>query len=167
MPTQCFAEPLIAATGADPALAPLSATYMRIRALAAPAVLTIMVLQSGLLAQQDSTSPALVTVGSVLLSVLGNLVAVAWLGMGLTGAAATTVLTQLAGAGALLLVSRRAGALTPRLAVPSLGELAAFGSTMGPLGITYVCKVRPSNRSRVPGCREGASRGAGHYVGTH
>lgn len=51
---QAAADHLIAGTGADPALVPLAAAYMRIRALAQPAVLLTMVLQSGLLAEQVS-----------------------------------------------------------------------------------------------------------------
>lgn len=49
---QVAADQLIAGTGADAALVPLAASYMRIRALAQPAVLLTMVCQGGLLAQQ-------------------------------------------------------------------------------------------------------------------
>lgn len=48
------AEQLIAGTGADPTLVPLAASYMRIRALAQPAVLVTMASQGGLLAQRVS-----------------------------------------------------------------------------------------------------------------
>jgi hypothetical protein len=49
---QVAAEQLILMTGVDASLVPMAASYMRIRALAQPAVLTIMVCQGGLLAQQ-------------------------------------------------------------------------------------------------------------------
>lgn len=50
---QLFAPSLIGATGVkDISLLPLSEIYLRIRALAQPAVLVIMVAQAGLLAQQ-------------------------------------------------------------------------------------------------------------------
>jgi Na+-driven multidrug efflux pump len=51
---QVGAEVLISATGADPTLVPLAASYMRIRALAQPAVLVTMASQGGLLAQRVS-----------------------------------------------------------------------------------------------------------------
>lgn len=51
---QVAAEQLISATGADPTLVPLAASYMRIRALAQPAVLVTMASQGGLLAQRVS-----------------------------------------------------------------------------------------------------------------
>lgn len=52
---QVAAEQLISGTGADPALVPLAASYMRIRALAQPAVLVTMAAQGGLLAQRVRT----------------------------------------------------------------------------------------------------------------
>jgi Na+-driven multidrug efflux pump len=52
--SQVAAEQLIAGTGADPSLVPLAASYMRIRALAQPAVLITMASQGGLLAQRVS-----------------------------------------------------------------------------------------------------------------
>ncbi|WIA32752.1 hypothetical protein OEZ86_005937 [Tetradesmus obliquus] len=134
------ADQLIGCTGADPVLVPLAASYMRIRALAQPAVLLTMVCQGGQLAQQDSRTPALAVALSVAVNVCSNLVAVAWLGLGLQGAAATTVTTQLLGCAVLVLVARRSGGLTPGLRLPSLPDLQAFAATMGPLSVTYVCK---------------------------
>ena len=49
---------------------------------------------AGLLAQQDSITPSLSVVLSVLISLLGNVVFVAWLHFGLMGAGWTTVITQ-------------------------------------------------------------------------
>lgn len=43
---------------------------------------------------QDSRTPALAVVIAVGVNIFSNLVAVAWLGLGLQGAAATTVATQ-------------------------------------------------------------------------
>jgi hypothetical protein len=60
------------------------------------------VAQSGLLAQQDSRTPALTVLLSVLVSLLGTVVLVAGLGWGLAGAAITTTITQYVGAAALL-----------------------------------------------------------------
>ncbi len=55
-----FPELIIRATGVrDAALVGPSAEYVRLRGLAQPAVLVTMVAQAGLLAQQDSLTPAL------------------------------------------------------------------------------------------------------------
>jgi Na+-driven multidrug efflux pump len=43
---------------------------------------------------QDSRTPALAVMLAVAVNIASNLVAVAWLGLGLQGAAATTVATQ-------------------------------------------------------------------------
>ncbi len=43
---------------------------------------------------QDSRTPALAVMLAVAVNIVSNLVAVAWLGLGLQGAAATTVATQ-------------------------------------------------------------------------
>eukprot|EP00878_Enallax_costatus_P014068 GHUV01014712.1.p1 GENE.GHUV01014712.1~~GHUV01014712.1.p1 ORF type:complete len:349 (+),score=62.81 GHUV01014712.1:1274-2320(+) len=135
------ADQLIAGTGADRALVPLAASYMRIRALAQPAVLVTMVCQAGLLAQQNSRLPALAVMLAVAVNITSNIIAVGWLGLGLQGAAATTVATQVVGASVLVLVSQQGGGLTPNLTTqPTLEDIKLFGRTMGPLSVTYVCK---------------------------
>jgi Na+-driven multidrug efflux pump len=106
------ASAVVGATGCDLALRPLAETYVRIRAAGLPFVLATMVAQAALLAQRDSRTPACAVALGVGVNVLGNLVAVAWLGLGLAGAAGTTVLTQAAGAlslAALMWRQRRAG----------------------------------------------------------
>lgn len=135
-----YAAPLIALTGADPALIPLSVTYMHIRAWAQPAVLATMVVQAGLLAQQDSTTPAVTVLVSVVVNVIANVIAIGWLGLGLFGAAITTVLTQLVGTAVLLYVAYTRSELQPGVCIPSWEDLKSFTSTMGPLSVTYLCK---------------------------
>ncbi|KAI8470867.1 MAG: hypothetical protein J3K34DRAFT_458668 [Monoraphidium minutum] len=138
---ELFAEALLAATGANPALAGPACAYMRIRAVAQPAVLATMVLQAALLAQQDSVTPAVTTTVAVTVSLLGNLVAVGYLGMGIIGAAATTVATQVVGAAVLIWFSAtKAGRLRPALMRPTWADLVTFARTMGPLAVAYVCK---------------------------
>ncbi|GFH23247.1 multidrug and toxic compound extrusion protein [Haematococcus lacustris] len=86
----------------DAALLPMAADYMRVRALAQPAVLVTMVAQSGLLAQHDSLTPCISVLLAAAVSLAGNVVFVAGQGWGLTGAAVTTVATQYVAAGALM-----------------------------------------------------------------
>ncbi|GFR41089.1 hypothetical protein Agub_g1730, partial [Astrephomene gubernaculifera] len=138
---ESFPEAIIRATGLrDPALLPLSAEYLRLRGLAQPAVLVTLVAQSGLLAQQDSTTPAITVAASVLLSLLGSVVFVAGLGWGLAGAAGTTVVCQYVGAGALLYALSVRGKLRVRLSPPRREVVWQLLRTMGPLSITYLCK---------------------------
>jgi len=106
------ASAVVGATGCDALLRPPAEAYVRIRALGLPVVLATMVSQAAMLAQRDSATPACAVALGVAVNVAGNLVAVAWLKMGLAGAAVTTVLTQAAGAAALaglMWRQRRAG----------------------------------------------------------
>ncbi|GIL73237.1 hypothetical protein Vretimale_4844 [Volvox reticuliferus] len=138
---ESFPAAIITATGLrDPALLPLSTEYVRVRGLAQPAVLVTMVAQSGLLAQQDSLTPALTVAVAVALSLLGSVVFVAGLGWGLVGAAMTTVVCQYAGAVALLYGLSVRGKLRLHLALPRRDVLWQLLRTMGPLSITYICK---------------------------
>jgi Na+-driven multidrug efflux pump len=100
---QLFAERLLAMTGAHASVVPLSCLYLKIRAVAQPAVMIIMTCQASLIAQRDSFTPFLSVLLSTSVNFLGNIIFVAWLGMGLAGAAWTTVATQYVGASALAL----------------------------------------------------------------
>jgi Na+-driven multidrug efflux pump len=91
---------------------------------------------------QDSRTPALAVALAVTVNIVCNCVAVAHLGLGLQGAAATTVATQVAGAAMLLLVAQHTSDLAPGLCRVDLQSLRLFAATMGPLSVTYV-----SNRS--------------------
>ena len=97
---------------------------------------------AGLLAQQDSRSPAVSVLLALVTSLVGNLVAVAWLGLGLAGAAATTVASQLLAAAVLLhAVLGGGGGVVPRLGVPPRwAELVRLAVTCGPLSVTSLCK---------------------------
>lgn len=54
---QLWGPRLLLATGADAALLGPALTYLRIRAVAAPAAILVQVAQAGLLGQRDSLSP--------------------------------------------------------------------------------------------------------------
>lgn len=89
---------------------------------------------------QDSRTPALAVLLAVAVNITSNLVAVTYLGLGLQGAAATTVATQVVGTAVLLLVAQRSSSLAPGLCWLDGNSLRLFAATMGPLSITYVCK---------------------------
>lgn len=173
-----FGPQLLRLTGADPAVLAYAATYLRIRALALPAVITVQararrlavmalgrdngnavvakkqhchchllllnnvlmqVAQAGLLAQRDSLSPFRVVLATSATSLAGDLLFIGRLGLGVAGAAWTTVLAQYLGA-VLLLHALSRSAVRPRLLVPSGAELRALLDTFGVLTIFYACK---------------------------
>jgi len=68
--------------------------YLRIRALAAPVVLCIIVSQSGLLAQKKSVRPAIAILAAAVVNVTLDIVLIKWGGMGIRGAAIATVISQ-------------------------------------------------------------------------
>lgn len=130
---EAFAEQMILMTGADATLVPLATTYLKLRAIGQPAVLLLRVAQSGLLAQRDSVTPLLTTIISTLVSLAGNVVFVAYLGWGLTGAAMTTVVTQYVGAAALIWALNHVGEVSGmallgyRYIQPCASQQAALG----------------------------------------
>lgn len=83
-------EALLGATGALPMLIAPAAEYARVRAVSIPAALATVVLQSGLLAQKDATTPLRAIGASVLFNVLGDYFLVNVCGMGLLGSAYAT-----------------------------------------------------------------------------
>ncbi|KAI7844559.1 hypothetical protein COHA_001917 [Chlorella ohadii] len=132
-----FGPQLLRLTGADPAVLAYAATYLHIRALALPAVITVA--QAGLLAQRDSLSPFRVVLATSAASLAGDLLFIGRMGLGVAGAAWTTVLAQYLGA-MLLLRTLRRSAVRPRLLVPSGAELRALLDTFGVLTIFYAAK---------------------------
>jgi hypothetical protein len=101
--------------------------------------------QAALLAQQDSVTPAVTTVVAVTVSLLGNLLAVGVLGMGIIGAAGSTVATQLVGVVVLAWFSAtKPGRLRPALIVPTWGARLGWGGqwTGGP-GRRHPPKLHP------------------------
>ncbi|MDH5502758.1 MAG: MATE family efflux transporter, partial [Acidimicrobiia bacterium] len=77
---------------------PEALTYLRIRALAAPAVLIITAANGAFRGQQDTLTPLRVTLGLNLANVIGDAILIFGLGWGVGGAAAATVLAQWLGA---------------------------------------------------------------------
>lgn len=90
----CWGPQLLRMTGAEAAVLPPAAQYLRIRALALPAVILSQVAQAGLLAQRDSLSPFRVVLATSCVSLAGDLLLIGQLGMGVAGAAWTTILAQ-------------------------------------------------------------------------
>ncbi|KAL4431117.1 hypothetical protein ABPG75_006373 [Micractinium tetrahymenae] len=130
---------LLALTGADPAVLGHAAAYLRIRALALPAVVLVQVAQAGLLAQRDSLSPFRVVLAASAVSLAGDLLFIGGLGWGVAGAAWTTVAAQYLSA-VLLLRALRSSVVVPRLHLPTGDELRSLSGTFGILTVFYAAK---------------------------
>jgi Na+-driven multidrug efflux pump len=135
-----FGGALLAATGCDPALLPAAGEYLRIRALAAPAAIVTQVAQAAHLAQRDSLTPLRIVLLSIALSLAGDVALIGGLGMGIAGAAWTTVAAQCVSA-ALLVRALASSRVAPSLGVPPLREVAALLSAASTLGVFYLCKT--------------------------
>jgi len=126
-----LAAPLVAATGCVPELVPFASQYLRVRGVGQPAVLVSMVVQAGLLAQEDALTPLQVISFACALNILGDLVLVPKLGA--VGAAWATLLAQVASLPLMLLLARSKGRLAIRSRRPRAHELRQLFSTAAPL----------------------------------
>ncbi|OZC04740.1 MATE family efflux transporter [Rubricoccus marinus] len=96
---EVFAVPVLRVMGASGALLDEALVYLRIRALAAPAVLVIMVGHGAFRGAQDTRTPLWVTLGLNLVNLVLDPLLIFGLGWGLAGAAWATVIAQASGAG--------------------------------------------------------------------
>lgn len=131
---------LLAATGANEIVRGPALTYLRIRAFALPAALMVQVLQSSLLSQRDSKTPFRIVLTTSLCSLLGDLLFIGHLGMGVAGAATTTVAAQWLQA--FLAFRAVSASQTPPCftEVPSKEDLLSLARTFAVLGLFYVAK---------------------------
>lgn len=124
-----FAAPLIVSVmGATGELVGPALSYLRIRALAGPAVLLIMAGHGIFRGYQDTRTPFVVTIGLNVVNLVLDPILIFGLGWGLEGAAWATAIAQWAGAIwflRLLLGSRREE-LGIHLALPRPRELVPF-----------------------------------------
>ena len=129
-------QPVLKAMQAGPDLLQPAGEYLRIRALAAPAVLLVMVGHGAFRGMQDTRTPLLVTVGLNLINVVGDPLLIFVAGWGLRGAAVATVVAQWTGAvWFLVLLNKRRQVLGLPVHVPQLSEfrrLAMVGSELIP-----------------------------------
>lgn len=107
-------------------------TYLRVRALSAPAMVTVIVAQSALLALREFRAPSVIVFAAAAVNVIGDVVLVSFCGLGALGAAWATVVAEYVCAACLLVALRRH--LPLRVAMPSSPKsLAPFASIGGPV----------------------------------
>ncbi len=126
-----YAEGLVALTGCVPELIAPAARYLRVRGLGQPIVLSSLVLQCGLLAQQDSVTPLQAIAAAFALNVVGDVMLVPTLGA--VGAAWATLWSQLGLLPLLVGLSIARKRLPLRLQLPRPRELRPLFSTAAPL----------------------------------
>ncbi|HEU4917397.1 MAG TPA: MATE family efflux transporter [Acidimicrobiia bacterium] len=117
--------------GAGEGVAEAAVSYLRIRAIATPAVLIVTAAHGAFRGHQDTRTPLLVAVGINVINLVFDPLLIFVAGLGLEGAALGTVIAQWAGAAwFLILVRRRRLADRPgplRQAIPTILSLARSG----------------------------------------
>lgn len=114
-------------------LVPYCASYVRIRALALPAVSASMVAQAALIGVKDATTPMRSVVLAAVVNFIGDLALVAYAGHGVAGAAWATMFSQVCAA-ALLIRS---------LLKRNLFQPSALFNSDSPLRTVYSENIKP------------------------
>ncbi len=125
---EALAVPVASAMGARGELLGPAVSYLRIRALAGPAVLLVTAGHGIFRGHQDTRTPLRVTLGLNVVNLVLDPLLIFGLGWGLEGAAWATVLAQWVGAlwFLRLILRDRRDRLGVRLAVPRVPELLPF-----------------------------------------
>lgn len=116
--------PILTAMGATDEVRSQAAAYVRIRALAAPAVLVIRAGHGTYRGFQDTRTPLGITLGINAVNLALDPLLIFGAGWGIRGAAWATVMAQMLGAAAFVIALRRRGLL--RLAKVPFGEVTPF-----------------------------------------
>ncbi|MFQ5529515.1 MAG: MATE family efflux transporter [Gemmatimonadota bacterium] len=162
------ARPIIGAMGAtgdlvDPALA-----YLRIRAVAAPAVLVVTAGHGIFRGYLDTRTPLVVTLGLNLVNLVLDPLLIFGFGLGIQGAAIATVIAQWTGAVWFLdlLLRRRRRAIGIALALPHLAELVPFLRIGGALALRTFALIGTLTLATAIATRVGTVEVAAHQVAT-
>ncbi|MDH3606135.1 MAG: MATE family efflux transporter [Acidimicrobiia bacterium] len=125
---QIVAEPALDLMGASQTVGAEALGYLRIRALAAPAVLIITLGHGAFRGHQDTRTPLYVTLGFNLVNLVLDPLLIFGAGWGLEGAAVATLIAQWVGAGwFLVLLRRRLGVRFGGVVVSELRGLLRVG----------------------------------------
>ena len=125
---QALARPILLLMGASEELMEPALAYLRVRALAGPAVLLITASHGAFRGYQDTRTPMVVTIGFNVINASLDPILIFVLGWGVAGAAAATAIAQWIGAFVFLwlLLGRRREELGVVLEWPSLRSLVPF-----------------------------------------
>jgi MATE family multidrug resistance protein len=163
---QLLAVPILRAMGAGEELLGPATAYLRIRALAGPALLLITAANGAFRGFQDTRTPLLVTVGVALVNLVLDPLFIFGFGWGLVGAAWATAAAQWAGA--VTFVALVYGRLRRRwrvpLALPRPAELAPFLRVGWALLIRTFALIAAMTAATAVATRIGVVEVAAHQV---
>jgi MATE family multidrug resistance protein len=163
---QLLARPILLMMGASAELMGPALAYLRIRALAGPAVLLITASHGAFRGYQDTRTPMLVTVGFNVVNAGLDPVLIFVLDWGLAGAAAATAVAQWIGALVFLglLLGSRREALGVVLEWPSLRSLVPFLKVGRDLLLRTGALVGTMTLATAVAARVGVTAVAAHQV---
>lgn len=159
------AEVLVRAMQASPELVDPAAAYLRIRALAAPAVLVVTAGHGAFRGFHDTRTPLKITLGMNLVNLALDPLLIFGAGWGLEGAAVATVVAQWTGAAWFLVLLVRRGnrhgwSWTP----PPLSELTPMLATGGVLTVRTLFITGTLTAATAVAASLGPARVAAHQV---
>jgi len=165
---EALAVPILRLMGAGPDLEGPALSYLRIRALAGPAVLLVTAGHGAFRGYQDTRTPLLVTLGLNAINLILDPLFIFGFGWGLAGAALATLIAQWVGAlwfvHLLLRGRRRELGIEPR--VPRLSEIRPFLRVGGELAIRTLALIGTLTIATAVATRIGTVQVAAHQVAT-
>jgi MATE family multidrug resistance protein len=163
-----FGGPIVTLMGAAGELREPALVYLRIRALAAPAVLVVTAGHGIFRGYLDTRTPLIVTLGLNVVNLVLDPLLIFGLGMGLAGAAIATAVAQWAGALWFLdlLLRRKREELGITIALPRLHELVPFLRIGGALALRTFALIGTMTLATAVATRIGTVQVAAHQVVT-
>lgn len=158
------AGPILELMGAEGALVAPAEAYLRVRALATPAVLVVTVGHGAFRGHQDTRTPLWLTLGLNVVNLVLDPVLIFGLGWGVAGAAWATTIAQWVGAiGFLALIFSPRG-LGVRFALPRPAELLPLVQVGGALSLRTLALVGTFTLATSVATRLGTLEVAAHQV---
>lgn len=163
---QLFAVPILRVMGAEEALLAPATTYLRIRALAGPALLIITAANGAFRGFQDTRTPLVVTVGVAAVNLILDPLFIFTFGWGLAGAAWATTTAQWAGAVAFLALVYGRNRTVWRVpwSVPSFARLVPLLRVGWALLIRTAALIGSMTAATAVATRVGVTEVAAHQV---
>lgn len=163
---QLLAVPILRVMGADETLLAPATEYLRIRALAGPALLIITAANGAFRGFQDTRTPLVVTLGVAGVNLILDPLFIFAFGWGLAGAAWATTAAQWAGALVFLALvyGRHRATWEVPLAVPSLRQLVPFLRVGWALLIRTAALIGSMTAATAVATRVGVTEVAAHQV---
>ncbi|MFW6085053.1 MAG: MATE family efflux transporter [Gemmatimonadota bacterium] len=163
-----FDDTIIETMGATEELREPTLTYLRIRALAAPAVLIVTAGHGIFRGYLDTKTPLIVTLGLNLVNLVLDPLLIFGLDLGLAGAAIATTIAQWTGALWFLdlLLRRRRDALGIEIVLPRPAELVPFLRIGGALALRTFALIGTLTLATAVATRIGTVQVAAHQVAT-